>query len=178
VAAAIDLVDEQGLPGLTMDTLALRAGASKATLYRRWSDRHALAVTLLHTLASRDVEVPETGAVREDLAVVLHTLDVTLQGPLGALLVGLAAEARHTPELRESLDDALAMERTRVREVLERGVGRGELPRSTDLDLLARSATSTCVERALVGSPPLTRRDARVLAERLCRHVDGGPVTG
>jgi len=178
VAAALELVDADGLLGLTMDALALRAGASKATLYRRWPDRHALAIALVQTLTSGDTEVPDTGSVREDLAVALHTLDVTLQGPLGALLVGIAAEARRTSELRDPLDRALAREHARIRDVLERGVRRGEVPRGTDLDLVATSATSSCVERAMRGSTPLTRADARALADRWYRHVAGAPVSG
>ncbi|MFU8839456.1 MAG: TetR/AcrR family transcriptional regulator [Nitriliruptoraceae bacterium] len=178
VAAAIGLVEEAGLPALTMDALASRAGASKATLYRRWPDRHALAIALVEPLTSSDGEVPDSGSVREDLAAVLHTLDAALQGPLGALLVGLAAEAHRNPGLRVPIDRALSVERTRVRQVLERGVGRGELPRRADLDLLATSATSICVERALVGSPPLTRPDASALADRWCRQVAGSTVTG
>ncbi len=42
--AALDVLDEDGLPGFTMEAVARRAGASKATLYRRWPTVGALLI--------------------------------------------------------------------------------------------------------------------------------------
>lgn len=178
VSVAVDLVAEEGLPGLTMDALAARAGASKATLYRRWPDRLALAVALLDTLTAQQAAVPDSGSTGEDLAAVLRHADTALQGPVGALLVGLAAEARRRPDLAEHLDRHVDADHARIRSVLTRGVDRGELRGDADLDLLAATVSSTGFERALTASPPLTRREATLLADRLLRPIRVAPAAG
>jgi AcrR family transcriptional regulator len=169
MAAAVDLVDEEGLPGLTMDALAARAGASKATLYRRWPDRLALAVALLDLLDAQHREVPATGSTHADLAAVVRARDEGLQGPVGALLLGLAAEARRRPDLAEHVHRHTDAERARIRSVLTRGVDRGDLRDDADLDLLEATVFAAGLDRAWLTSPPLTRSEAIGLAERLLR---------
>lgn len=175
VAVAIGLVAQEGLPGLTMDALALRAGASKATLYRRWPDRLSLALALLDTLAAQRAPVPETGSVDEDLSVVLRTCEAELRGAAGALLLGLASEVRRTPELAAHLHGFLEGDRDRIRGVLERGQARGELHAGFDVALVAEAVTSICLERVATGADQVTRNEAEELSRRLLRSVAGTP---
>ena len=41
--ATLDVLAEVGAAGLTMDAVAARAGAGKATIYRRWTSKAELA---------------------------------------------------------------------------------------------------------------------------------------
>lgn len=166
LAAAIDLVADEGLPGLTMDAVAARAGASKATLYRRWPDRLSLAAMLLDTLDGARGPLPDQGSARADLAAVLSATDDRLRGATGALLLGLASEARRDPALTAVLDRHLAAARGRIRAVLERGADRGELPGALDLDLVAAMATGMLLERAMLGASPFSAAQATFLADR------------
>src|SRR5690242_17158347 len=67
--AALDLVTEIGYDRMTMDAVAARAGAGKATVYRRWSSKAELVGDAL-AHEHGDGEVPDTGSLRGDLAAL------------------------------------------------------------------------------------------------------------
>lgn len=177
LAAAIDLVAEEGLPGLTMDAVAARAGASKATLYRRWPDRLGLAVALLDALRAQRGPVPDTGTARGDLAALLQDRDTELRGATGALLLGLAAERGAPPDLTDALHRAHEAERQRVNTVLQRGAERGEIPDGFDHELLVGLVTAIGLERAVTPAAVLDVRGAAELAGRLL-HAAGDATSG
>lgn len=53
--AAAEVLEESGVPALTMDEVARRAGTNKNALYRRWPNRVALGAAAYRRLAA-----PET----------------------------------------------------------------------------------------------------------------------
>jgi len=59
--AALDLLSEIGYDRLTMDAVAARAHASKATIYRRWQGKAALVVDALNCSKG---SMPEPDTVR------------------------------------------------------------------------------------------------------------------
>src|SRR3954451_7532673 len=64
--AALEVLAEVGYDRLTMDAVAHRAKASKATLYRRWNSKATLVVEALARTKGVPV-VPDTGDLRGDL---------------------------------------------------------------------------------------------------------------
>src|SRR5512147_2749500 len=64
--AALEVLGEVGYDRLTMDAVAQRAKASKATLYRRWSSKARLVVEALARTKGVP-EIPDTGDLRTDL---------------------------------------------------------------------------------------------------------------
>src|SRR3982751_5349875 len=67
--AALTVLAEVGYDRLTMDAVATKAKASKATLYRRWNGKVSLVIDALHhhhQHANPAVAV-DTGSLREDL---------------------------------------------------------------------------------------------------------------
>ncbi|MCW3159588.1 TetR/AcrR family transcriptional regulator [Micropruina sonneratiae] len=129
LAATIDELREHGYAALTMDAVAERAGASKASLYRRWDCRAALVMDAVYQLAPLPYEIPDTGGLRGDLLAALRQTAATLQGPAGAALRGMLAEA--LPELdrvRQLRARSRGRNRDIMAEVLRRAVERGEIP--------------------------------------------------
>lgn len=128
LAATLDELREHGYAALTMDAVAQRAGASKASLYRRWDTRAALVMDAVYQLAPLPDDIPHPG-LRGDLLAALRQTATTLQGPAGAALRGMLAEA--LPEL-DRVRDLRARSQGRNRdlmaEVLRRAVERGEIP--------------------------------------------------
>lgn len=128
LTATLEELRERGYAALTMDAVAQRAGASKASLYRRWDSRAALVMDAVYRLAPLPDEVPETGTLRGDLLAALRQSAATLTGPAGAALRGMLAEA--LPEL-DRVRELRARSRGRNREqmavVLRRAVERGEI---------------------------------------------------
>src|SRR5205809_4531656 len=74
--AALEVLNDDGLPGFTMEAVARRAGASKATLYRRWPTVGALMIDAMDA-TFQPFPVPDTGRVDTDVAQLL-TAFVTL----------------------------------------------------------------------------------------------------
>src|SRR5690242_6629797 len=67
--ATLEVLADVGYDRLTMDAVAARAKASKATLYRRWTNKVSLVIEALqHTKAPS--EIPDTGSLRGDLQQV------------------------------------------------------------------------------------------------------------
>ena len=64
--ATLEVLDEVGYDLLTMDAVATRAKASKATLYRRWKGKPELVVAAIMAHKG-DAVVPDTGSLRGDL---------------------------------------------------------------------------------------------------------------
>ena len=65
--AAFAELDEHGYGGFSIDAVARRSGVHKTTIYRRWPTREALLVYALDTRSDRDVSIPNTGSLRQDL---------------------------------------------------------------------------------------------------------------
>src|SRR5947209_5693110 len=65
--AARELLVEEGFAGWRLEHVAARAGVGKATIYRRWPSREALAQELLQELAAPHLVIAETGSTREEL---------------------------------------------------------------------------------------------------------------
>ena len=136
LAAAVEELEERGYGGLTMDGVAQRAGASKASLYRRWDTRSALVMDAVYRLAPHPGDIPDTGALRDDLLAVLRHSAATLQGPAGAALRGMLAEALPEPgRIGELRARSQGRNRELMAEVLRRAVDRGEIAPGAVTDL-------------------------------------------
>lgn len=132
-STVFDAARELFVPGEPLPTLAqvaLRAGVQKTTVYRRWPNVEALLHEALAELPRRNMPVPDTGSLREDLRALARASHRYLnsdegRGMLGVLLRLPDAEkkaywARRYPELRS---------------IYERAIERGEIAADTDIDL-------------------------------------------
>ena len=75
--AALAVLADHGLAGFTMEAVARRAGASKATVYRHWTSTATLLVDAMD-LAFQPFPLPETGRLRTDLTRLLTQLGALL----------------------------------------------------------------------------------------------------
>lgn len=103
--AAAEVLKESGVPALTMDEVARRAGTNKNALYRRWPNRVALGVAAYRRLAAAETVLPDTGSLRGDTLEMLRRANSTWSSPYGEILRGLIAAAGSAPELLAELRD-------------------------------------------------------------------------
>ena len=134
LTAAIAIVREVGYDAATMDAIAEQAGVGKATLYRRWSSKEPLIADALEGLARR-IPSPDTGSTRGDLHAVLRSsLSMYRDPATRGLLSGLVAAMARSPMIAEAVRGGFLAARTEaMREVLERGISRGEVRADVDL---------------------------------------------
>jgi AcrR family transcriptional regulator len=88
---------EVGYAKLTMERVAVRAGASKASVYRRWPSRMELALDAVHHLAPDPTHTPDTGSFRGDVLAFMRAAAALLAGPGGEALRGLLGDALADP---------------------------------------------------------------------------------
>src|SRR5713226_929127 len=74
LAAAGDLLAEVGYARLTMDQVAARARAGKASVYLRWPNKVALVAEAIQYRSAVVPDVPDTGSLHADMLVFLRTL--------------------------------------------------------------------------------------------------------
>lgn len=156
LAAAADLVREEGLTGVSIEAIAARSGVAKTTIYRHWPSRAALVVDAFRSM-SDPCEPPDTGSVRDDLVLLLGSLAAKLAGDgFACALGGLLEAAERDPELGRLHAAFMVEVRGPFGDVLDRGIARGELPADLDRSLAAMLLPGPLFYRRMVARDPVT----------------------
>jgi AcrR family transcriptional regulator len=149
--AALELLAEVGYDRLTIDAVAARAGAGKATCYRRWAGKAELVVDAVGRMKAQP-ERPDTGTLRGDLVeLTCHfhdTEDAAFRTDVQAGLVsGLVRDAK----LREVFAEQFIAPRKAVfRDVFQRAVERGEIAPIPHYELLSDVVPSMAFHRLIM----------------------------
>lgn len=171
LAATLDLLIEQGFNGLTMESVAARAGVGKATVYRRWPSKIPLLVEALRAAGPERVAVPASGSLESDLRQLLIDLMAALSGP-DSVLRPLVTEAWREPSLGEAFRQELVQRRRAVvSQILQAGQKRGELRADLDLETAVDAVVAVVYYRLLVSGAPLGADLARCLVDQLLRGI-------
>ncbi|MFC0543068.1 TetR/AcrR family transcriptional regulator [Kutzneria chonburiensis] len=154
LAAVIELVGEVGYAGLTMDAVAGKAQASKATIYRRWRNKAQLVKAALDAYDARQNEaMPDTGELRSDLYAVMGALKERASESYLAMINGLIAASKHDDELAAALREHVANEELSPFLVcLQRAVDRGELRPDADGELVHDVAEGMIMRQLATGT--------------------------
>src|SRR3954463_13756265 len=83
-AAVMEELATVGYQALSIERVAERARTGKASIYRRWPTRLDLVLAGLDHVMPRFDAVPDTGAIRGDLLVVLRRIAQTMGSRAGA----------------------------------------------------------------------------------------------
>jgi AcrR family transcriptional regulator len=152
MTAAIDVLAEVGFERMTVDMVAARARAGKATLYRRWPSKADLVLDAVSCMgATKASALPDTGSLRGDLVALLSPRTVHDAGHKLKVMLGLASVIAHSPELAGSIRAAFLEPRIAVtRALLERAKERGEISATCDTGLLSQVSSSMVLSRAML----------------------------
>jgi AcrR family transcriptional regulator len=163
--ATQDLLIAEGVERLTMDAVARRCGASKATIYRRWPGKTALVVAAAAALFVPP-DVPDTGDLRADLLACGRAY-VHRDARTAQVLAAVLTASQHDPALRDASREALGEPYGGLFEtVLGRAVERGLVPASADVEILAEVFPAIAYQRVAARGMPLADDD-------VVRVVDG-----
>lgn len=168
VRAALDIVIEQGYSGLTIAAVAKRAGASTASLYRRWPAKRDLVVDVARSLSLKAIGDVDTGSLRTDFHELLLRKE-RLFDEVGPAVLALMAEAHHDPELRDVLRRAVLGEaEQQASTILSRAAKRGEIetvPEATVRALGSLLLGGALIQGTLMKHDAERLRDATIEAE-------------
>lgn len=148
-AAALELVAEVGYDRLTIDMVAARAGAGKATVYRRWANKAQLVADALLARQADRVEV-DTGSLRGDLDELCRRLSPGSESPDKArLIAGLVSAMLTDPALRDALATFVTPPELEIATIIDRAVARGEIAAPKDAGLVASVVPALCLHRLI-----------------------------
>lgn len=167
--AAMEVLAEVGYRALTMDAVAARARAGKATIYRRWESKLDLVIDTCTQLVQRNIPEPDSGSVEGDLREFLSAFASLLSGPVGKAAQALVGELPHEPELAAAFRASFLLpQRDMLRRIIERGIQRGEIRTEAPLDTVVELAGAGLIYRLMISGEPLdTRFVERLLDEAL-----------
>ncbi|MGT2427086.1 TetR/AcrR family transcriptional regulator [Amnibacterium kyonggiense] len=159
--AALDVLAETGYDAMSMDLVAARAKAGKATLYRRWPSKADLvldAVSCMKQAQSRIEDLPDTGTLRGDFIAMIrpHSMEDAERRMrvMGAVVSMLSRD----PDLADAVNEAITEPRARLNRVLiERAIARGEVSADVEVDTIAHISPSMTAYRTLVQRKPVDR---------------------
>jgi AcrR family transcriptional regulator len=169
--AALEILAEEGLPALTMDAIARRAGASKATLYRRWSSRAALLVDAM-AQAFEPPLVPLTGHLRVDLLAMVREGEALIESQPFARLMAAVIDAGERDASLATMHEALTGRRREpFLRILEEARRRGEIAAEVDLELATDLLVGPLFYRRFVSHRPPAGGFGEALVDRVLRAV-------
>lgn len=134
--ATLKLFATRGIDATSMDAIAEASGVSKATIYKHWPDKDALCLEALAYLHGGDQPRPafDSGDVRADLIAVLSYQPPRPCSEMRTrIMPHLMAYAARNPSFGKAWR-ARVFEppRAQLAQLLERGIARGQFPRSLD----------------------------------------------
>ncbi len=170
--ATSQLLHEVGLRAMTTEEIASRSGASKATIYKWWPNKYAVAIDAFLSEMMAESRDPDTGSARDDLTAVVRGLLRFYTGPSGRVFAQLVGEAQTDPQIQQELRANLVDTRRELfRTIWERGVARGELRGDADPDAALDLLIGPALYRLMMGHAPLTDAAADALVDVAIRGL-------
>jgi len=165
--AVLQELAETGYVHFSIERVAAGAGTSKPVIYRRWPTRARLVYAALR--ATRLVvssEAPDTGTVRGDIMVILNRISEMVDELSPEVIFGLIAELLHESEV--SLFAEVHEGNAKImREILTRGIGRGEIAAEKLTPRLAALPFDLVRYQLMVLRQPLSVQDIEEIVDRI-----------
>ncbi len=138
LAAASDLLAEQGAEAVTHLKVAQRAGVARATVYRHWPDRAAILVDLLRASADLAPLPSESDlGILDRVTATLHAFARALNGDGGRTLAAMIGLAEWDKDVFAALERITEFGPTLLRSIVSEGVSSGLLIDTANPDLIA-----------------------------------------
>lgn len=173
LAAAGELMMEGGLKAATVDAIATRAGVGKATVYKWWDSRGAVALEGFMAKAADSWSLPEGATAPEALRIMaVAAVKLFTESSAGHLMRAMTADAQSQPELARALREHwLAPRRAVAAEIIRKGVRRGELRADLDVEVLLDLVFAPIYYRLLYGHEELTESFAGQIVDQVLTGI-------
>jgi AcrR family transcriptional regulator len=164
--AALDLLQHKPLREVTADAIALRAGVSKATIYKWWPNKSMVALDAYLGGMTERVTIPDTGSAEMDFTMQLKSVTAFYKSPLGRLFGEFIAEGQSNPKFLALFRERfLYARRDAARVMWRRGVDRGEIRKEIDGEIVLDLIYGPMVFRLLAGHGSLSDHESEAMVE-------------
>lgn len=156
LAAALEELAEYGYGGMSAARIAQRAGVHRTTVHRRWSALDELVTEALIDDAAAAVPTPDSGDVRQDLALLLRSIAALISAPdTRGLIRSLVADAARSPAIGAVVARVWRARFAAGEKVVARGVSRGEVRDDVPPATILTAFTGPLYLRLLLTDEPL-----------------------
>ncbi len=144
---------EHGFSRFRLEHVATRAGVGKATIYRRWPSKEALAQELLAELAAPHIAVADVGDTRAELRACVEAARYAVaETPFGPVIRALLSQIAINPSLGDPFRETVVQaRRDEVARVIGRGIARGDLRADADVDVATELLVGPVYFRLMFG---------------------------
>ncbi|MGI5488521.1 TetR/AcrR family transcriptional regulator [Microtetraspora malaysiensis] len=175
--ATLAELGEHGYSGLTVESVAIRSGVHKTTVYRRWGSVEGLIADALELAREEPWPIPDTGSLQDDLRGIVRLVQSGFADPVaGPISTAFVAAAVQSGDAARSLHDFFAARHDQAAVVVRRAVERGELPADTDGADVIRMAVAPIYYRLFVTCEPVTERDVERAADAAAAAARAGVI--
>lgn len=159
LSAALDILAEKGYERMTVDMVAARARAGKATLYRRWPSKAELVIDAVACMkSSSPADLPDTGSLRGDLVANIKSPVMKDSDRKLRIMAGMVSLMSESPEFADAARAAIVEPRAAaLRLLIQRAIDRGEVSDDVDLPLLSQVIPAMTAYRTLMLGIPVDR---------------------
>ena len=165
LAVTLQLLQEHGYDRLTVDAVAAKAHASKATVYRRWPSKAELVLAAFIEGIRPLAVPPETGTLRGDLLRLGELVCQQGQQHAGTIRAVLVEVSRN-PELNEVMQQQFIEQREALMsDILQQAVDRGEIDQAAINDELWDLLPHYLIFRSIIPGRPPTRHTVQTLVD-------------
>jgi AcrR family transcriptional regulator len=165
LAVTLQLLQQEGYDGLTVDAVAATARASKATVYRRWPTKAELVLAAFIEGVRHAAVAPETGTLRGDLLQLGEVVCDQARAhasTMRAVLVEVSRNAALNDVMQHQfLDQRQAL----IEHVLGQAVDRGEIDAAAITEDLWDLMPGYLIFRSIWSGRIPTRRTVQALVD-------------
>jgi AcrR family transcriptional regulator len=160
----------EGFADVRLEHVAAHAGVGKATIYRRWPSKEALALDLLMQLAAPHIGIEDVGDTRAELlAAVTNAMRAVTDTPFGPVIRALLSQIAINPALGDPFRASVVQgRRDEIARVINSGITRGDLRPDADIDVATELLVGPVYFRLMFGGE-LTQAFAERVVDSVLR---------
>jgi AcrR family transcriptional regulator len=150
--AALELLMEVGYDRLSIDALAERARAGKATIYRHWTGKAQIVAEAVRRLKADALNVSvDTGTLRGDLISEMAQVCSSMSSEDAAIITGVMSAMRTDAELAGLIrSQVLDSKQGKFDGIIERAISRGELPAGSSAELVEEVIPAMVINQLVI----------------------------
>jgi AcrR family transcriptional regulator len=165
-----ELLLERGFAGASVDEITRRSGVAKTTIYRHWPTRGDLLRDACSSIGT-PLEVPDTGSFEGDVTALVTSLAHLLRSEKWtSVLPSVIDAAERDPDIAAVYSRLQEGYSAPLQSIIQRAMRKGELPKTTDADMLVAALTGPLFYRRWFSREPLTSVFAKQIVGLVLRQ--------
>jgi AcrR family transcriptional regulator len=177
LTAAGELLEEGGLPLVTIEAVSARSGVGRPTIYRYWPNRLAVAIDAFAARMDSEVPLADLGDARSDLTEQVRRVAAYYATHAGTVFTQLLGATATDPAAAQQLRDRFLAGRWADATIMwQRAIDRGEVRSGIPIEVVIDVLFSPIVYRLLVGHAPIDPESATALADAVLGGLLAPPL--